>query len=642
MSLDNLFEPITVNGMELRNRAVMPAMGTGYGALDGTVTDRLIAYLARRARGGAGLIITEVCAVDPRGKGFPMEIGAWTDDQIPGLERLASAVHDEGARLALQLHHAGRETLEAFAGDIPESASAIPSPTMMQPCVEMSQERIGQVIAAYAGAAGRAREAGLDAVEVHGAHGYLINQFLSPFSNTREDEYGGSDDNRALFALQVLEAVRREVGPGFPVLFRVSCEELVRGGYDISFMEWLAPQLERTGADAIHASVGVGSTPGNLTIASMDTEYGFNLPRARAVRSVVGVPVIGVGRINDPVLADEAIARGDADLISFGRQMLADPDTLLKAGAGDLEDIRRCLGCNQGCIERLGFELKPITCTINPECGYEYERSSGPAGEPKKVWIIGAGPAGLSAAMAARARGHDVEVFERDGEPGGQVRPASRPPHKESLAGWTSWALRRLERAGVPIHLSTEITGEAIEGGACEALVVGTGALPCVPPIPGIGGANVADARAVLLGDVSVQGKAVILGAGYVGMETADFLIARGVGVTVIEKEEVAPVGRLKAHDYWINRRFRKAGGTLLLGATVLRVDPDAVIFEKDGSKQRVEAPLVITAMGAKPDDKLLEATCDLGVPCQAPGDVRSPRHLLEAIHEGDAAGRAI
>ena len=642
MDLNSLLSPISINSMELKNRAVMPAMGTGYGALDGTVTDRLIAYLQRRARGGVGLIITEVCAVDPRGKGFPSEIGAWSDDQVPGLSQLANAVHEAGSKLAMQLHHAGRETFEAFAGATPEAPSAIPSPTMMQPCEEMTQERIAQVVAAYASAAGRGRDAGLDAVEVHGAHGYLVGQFLSPFSNQRDDEYGGSDENRALFAIQVLESVRHAVGANFPVLIRVSADELVRGGYDLSFMEWLAPLLVGAGADAIHASVGVYSTPGNLTIPSMDTEAGFNLPRARAIKQVAGAPVIGVGRITDPRLADEAIGRGDADLISFARQHLTDPDFLAKAQRGDFEDIRWCLGCNQGCIDRLSFELKPVTCTINPECGREYEGRP-TASEPRKVWVVGAGPAGLSAAMAARDKGHQVEVFERERGPGGQLRSASKPPHKEALAAWTAWAVRRLENSGVDLHLHHEVTRAMLDEGRPYVLVLASGALPAVPPIAGIQGDNVFDARDVLLGEVQLKDRAVILGAGYVGMETADFLIARGVEVTVLEKEEVPPIGNLKAHDYWLNRRFRKAEGKLLLGATVLRIEPNGVVLEKDGREQRLESVgMVVTALGALSQTSLLEIAEESGVPCQAVGDALSPRRLLEAVHEGDAAGRAI
>ena len=349
MRLEHLFSSVTINGMILKNRAVMPAMGTGYGNADSTVSDRLVAYLARRAKGGTGLIITEVCAVDPRGKGFPNEIGAWSDAFIPGLSGLTEAIHREGGKIALQLHHAGRETFKQAAGGTPEAPSAIPSAVLGQPCEEMSLERIAAVIDAFARAAARARKAGFDAVEIHGAHGYLLNQFLSPFSNQRTDEYGGSEENRSRFVLAIIAAVRKAVGPDFPVIIRISADELIRGGYDLAFMQRLAPLLVAAGADAIHCSVGVYSTPGNLSIASMDTEPGFNLFRARALKEVVAVPVIGVGRINDPELAEKAIVAGDADLISFGRQHLTDPDFIAKTEAGNFEEIRRCVACNQGC-----------------------------------------------------------------------------------------------------------------------------------------------------------------------------------------------------------------------------------------------------------------------------------------------------
>jgi len=640
--LINLFSPVRINRLELENRAVMPAMGTGYGDSDGRVTERLTAYLARRARGGVGLIITEVCAVDPRGKGFPTEIGAWSDELIPSLKKIPDAIHAAGGRVALQLHHAGRETFEAFAGAPPEAPSPLPSPTMMQPCEEMSADRIAEVIEAYARAAARAREAGFDAVEVHGAHGYLIEQFLSPLSNLRQDEYGGSDENRARFAIEILEAVREQVGSDFPVLVRVSADELVRGGYELPFMEWLAPRLVTAGADTIHASVGVASTPGHYSIASMDTEAGFNLHRARAIKQVVDVPVIGVGRINDPRLADEVIGRGDADLISFGRQHLTDPDLIAKARRGDFDRIRWCLACNQGCIERLGLEMKPVTCTINPECGEEYKGTPG-AEAPRRVWVVGAGPAGLSAAMSALERGHSVEVFERDSEPGGQLRSAAKPPHKEAYADWVAWAARTLEMRGVTIRLCQEVTEELFRADKPDAVILASGALPTVPKIPGIDGGNVFDAPAVLLGKVELKSKAVVLGAGYVGMETADFLISRGVDVTVVEMQEMPPVGKLTAHGYWLNRRLKKSGGTLLLGAAVTRIEPGAVVYIKDGKETRLEpAPMVVTALGAASETGFMDILKEENVPYQVAGDAVSPRRLLEAVHEGHAAGRAI
>ena len=535
-----------------------------------TVSDRLVAYQSRRAQGGTGLIITEVCAVIPRGKGFPNELGVWSDEFIPGLAKIPAELHRWGAKAALQLHHAGRETFESAAGAIPEAPSAIPSAVLGQPCEAMSLERIAEVIDAFAQAAGRARQAGFDAVELHGAHGYLLNQFLSPFSNQREDQYGGSDENRMRFILEIIAAVRKVVGRDFPVWIRVSADEVVRGGYDLSFMKQFAPKMVAAGMDAIHCSVGVYSTPGSLSIASMDTDPGFNLFRARALKEVVNVPIIGVGRINNPELADQAIARGDADLISFGRQHLTDPDFINKAREGNLEDIRWCVACNQGCIERLSFEMKSTTCSFNPECGREYKGPSPKVDTPKRLWVIGAGPAGLSAAMAAAERGHKVDVFEKEDKPGGQLLSASRPPHKEVFMDWVNWSVRRLEKSSVQVHCSHIISADEIKKQKPDAVILACGAYPVTAPIPGLDSEIVVDARDVLTGKIELKSPAIILGAGYVGMETADYLLAKGIAVTVLEMLAYPPVNKLSAHGYWLHKRIKDGGGRLIFGAKVL------------------------------------------------------------------------
>jgi len=642
MRFEHLFSPFTINGMTLKNRAVMPPMATGYGNADNTVSERLLAYLERRAQGGTGLIITEVCAVDPRGKGFPNEIGVWNDDFIGALSRIPAALHRHGTKAALQLHHAGRETFEAVLGKKPEAPSAIPSAVLGQPCEAMSLERIAEIVRAFAQAAGRARQAGFDSVELHGAHGYLLNQFLSPFSNNREDEYGGSEENRMRFILEVIAAARKAVGDDFPLWIRISADEMVRGGYDFSLMRRLAPRMVTAGVDAIHCSVGVYSTPGGLSIASMDTEPGFNLFRARALKEVVSVPIIGVGRINDPAMADQAIARGDADLISFGRQHLTDPDFIEKARRGSLEDIRRCTACNQGCIERLSFEMKSTTCSFNPECGREYKGPVLPAGTPKKVWVIGAGPAGLSAALVLAARGHQVEVFEKESQPGGQLLSASRPPHKAVFMDWVNWALRRLKQWSVPLHCSHPVSADDIKKAAPDAVIVASGAYPVTASIPGLKSELVADARDVLTGNIKLAGPAVVLGAGYVGMETADYLLANGIAVTVLEMQTLPPVNRFSAHGYWLNKRIKDSGGKIIFGARVLGIENNIVRYVQADKPSEEKASLIVTAMGAKSENTLEDVLNALAVPYRVVGDARSPRRILEAIHEGYKAGEEI
>ena len=534
---------------------------------------------------------------------------------------------------AIQLHHAGRETFEAAAGAIPEAPSPIPSVILNQPCEEMSLARVEEIIDAFGKAALRAKKAGFDAVEIHGAHGYLLNQFLSPFSNKRTDKYGGSDENRARFVLEVVEAVRSNVGPDFPVLIRVSTDELVRGGYDLEFMKWLAPRLVSAGVDAIHASVGVYSTPGQLSIASMDTDEGFNLFRARAVKEAAGVPVIGVGRIS-LAMAEKALAAGDADLIAFGRQHLTDPDFIGKARDGRFEDIRLCVACNQGCIDRLSFEMKSATCTFNPECGREY-KGLPKAETRKKVWVIGAGPAGLSAALYAAQRGHEVEVYEKEAAAGGQIQSASKPPHKKTFMDWVDWSLRQLKRHDVKVNLNQEVTAERVSSGRPDAVILASGAYPVAASIPGIDGENVFDARDVLEGKVKLASPAVILGAGYVGMETADFLVSRGIDVAIIEMLAYPPVTKLTAHGYWLHKRIRNAGGRLMFGAEVRGIENTTVRYTQKDEERTEPAAMVITAMGAKSDNALEGVLSELGIEYRMIGDAVSPRRLLEAIHEG-------
>lgn len=638
--LTHLFSPMTVGSLTLKNRAVMPAMGTGYGNADSTVNERLITYLERRARGGTGLIITEICAVDPRGKGFVNEIGVWDDHFIPGLSRLANRLHAAGAACALQLHHAGRETFAAACNGVPEAPSPLPSPVLNQQCTQMDEARIIEIIEAYATGAERARRAGFDAVEIHAAHGYLPGQFLSPLANVRTDRWGGSEENRFRFLLEILRAVRAATGPDFPILVRISAEELVSGGYDLDCARRLAPLLETAGADALHCSVGVYATPGGYSIACMDTPHGFNLERARALKQELNIPVIAVGRITDPRLADEAIGRGDADLVSFGRQHLCDPDFLDKASRGDFERIRFCIGCNQGCVERLMLEFRTATCSINPDCGQETRNNRDATRRPRHVWVIGAGPAGLSAALQAAACGHRVEIFESQPHAGGQLDPASRPPHKDSFATWTDWCLRELKNAGVPLHYNSPITADILTEMRPESVILATGAHPAHPRIPGIQAPHVVDARAILTGEVPPRQPAVILGAGYVGLETADFLLARDCPVTLLEMQTTLPVGNFTAHGYWLLRRTRKA--RLVLGATVTAIDEDQVRYHSADEEQQEPAAQVILALGARSEDSLAEVIATLDIPCEVVGDAREPRRLLEAVHEGHLAAARI
>jgi 2,4-dienoyl-CoA reductase-like NADH-dependent reductase (Old Yellow Enzyme family) len=452
----SLWDTVLIGGVQLRNRAVMPAMGTAYATPQGQVSERLKAYHRRRAEGGVGLIIIEVCAVHPSGKALPAELGIYEDSFIPGLSDLAATIRKAGAGAAAQLHHAGRETLTPVIGEQPVAPSPIASRAMGEVPRELSEEEIAELVRCFGAAARRARDAGFDAVEVHGAHGYLVNQFLSPYSNLREDAYGGDDAGRFRFAREIVREIKKEAGRDFPVIFRFSSSEEARGGYDLEYILPLLPLLQEDGVDAFHVSCGIYDSPGNPTSPGLHHPAGINVERSARVKETVDRPVIVVGKIHDPRMAEEVLQAGKADLVAFGRQHLTDPDFLAKAARGRYDDIRVCLSCNQGCIERLSLEFKSAACVINPLCGRELkeEITKDAAGGP--FLVVGAGPAGLQAAMTIAEAGAVVRICEREEEAGGQLRPASRPPGKEPYAEWVEWSLRRLHSLGQHVECGVE------------------------------------------------------------------------------------------------------------------------------------------------------------------------------------------
>ncbi|MGQ9536141.1 MAG: oxidoreductase [Actinomycetota bacterium] len=636
----SLWGPVRIGGLKLRNRAVMPAMGTGYASTRGEVTERLIAYLRTRAEGGAGLIITEVMAVHPLGKGFASELGIHDDFFLPGLAELTRAVKKAGAAVAAQLHHAGRETFPQVIGDKPVAPSPIPSRALGQVPRALTREEIGELVACYAAAARRAREAGFDAVEVHGAHGYLVNQFLSPYSNQREDEYGGDEYGRFRFARDVVRAIKEEAGRDFPVIFRFSASEDVKGGYDLDYILPLLPLLVEDGVDAFHVSRGVYDSPGNPTCPGLHHPDGLNVENAARVKGAVNVPVIVVGKLHDPRLAGEVVSSGRADLVAFGRQHLADPHFLAKAMEGRYEDIRPCLSCNQGCIERLIFEFRSVTCTVNPDCGMEWRRFRGPArGGP--FLVLGAGPAGLQAAVTLREGGARVRVLETDEEVGGQLRAASRPPHKESYWKWVEWAERRLDELGVRVETGRSDWREVLGEESWEGVVAACGADPVIPSLQGTELPCNLEAREVLLEKVRPGRRVLVVGAGPVGMETADFLLEQGHEVTVVEEANTPPVSPLTSHGYYLHRRLRERG-KLLLGCRVMRVTESGAVIRRSDGEEAVEADSVVWAVGAAPNVDPPRVTEEMGLKTVVAGDVMEPRRMLEAVSEGASAARKL
>ncbi|MFH1757335.1 MAG: FAD-dependent oxidoreductase [Pseudomonadota bacterium] len=637
--LPNLFSPLKIKTMELSNRAVMPPMGTNLGNADGTVSEANLAYLKRRARGGPGLIITEISAVHPSGVAINSELGAYDDRFIPGLKKLADVAQAAGCKVALQLHHAGRESFYLLKKGKAIAPSPIRSLVFGLTPREITRDEIQEIIAAFGAAALRAREAGFDAVEVHGAHGYLLTQFLSALSNQREDEYGGNLSNRSRFMVEVLQEVRRRVGGDFPVSLRLSVEECIKEGYSVEDMQSILPNLVKAGADLIHASLGTHGSPGGITSASLEYEPGFNAWRAKKVKEVVDVPVIAVGRFSDPALADEVIGRGEADLIAFGRQFLADPDFLVKTRQGRPEEIRRCIACNQGCIERLILGEGKIRCAINPETGQETVYPQGPAAVLRKVWIVGAGPAGLTAAYEAARLGHEVTLFEKEEKSGGQLRFACQPPFKTSYGEWGNWLTFQVKKMGVTIHTHKAVTDGLIEGGNPEAVILAMGGEKIIPEIEGIGLPLVCDAWQILSGEVDPQANAVVVGGGLIGMETADFLSQKGTQVTLVETLKRSPVLKITSHGYMLHTRLREKNCKLLFNTVVKRIAESSVTI-LSGEEEQTLSPVdqVVIAVGLKPRDDWQHILQTKGIRCLIIGDARQPRRIIEATEEGAQA----
>lgn len=647
-TIDQLLKPITIRSLEIPNRVVMPPMGTALGNSDGTVSDANIAYIRRRAGSRAGLYITEIVEVHPLGAASPRCMGVWDDRFIPGLSRLADAVHAQGGRIAMQLHHAGRESYYQLTQGRAVAPSAVPSYLFGFAGTprEMTPDEIRETIAAFGAAALRARSAGFDAVELHGAHGYLLMQFLSAHSNRRTDEYGGDFRDRARFMIECIAEVRRQVGDDFPISLRISGEECIKGGYGIEDMQSIVPDLVKAGADLIHTSFGTHGNAGvNIDTpnpsAPAEYEQGFKARLARKIKEVTDVPVIAVGRFTDPYFMNEVIARGDADLVAVGRQHLADPDFLNNARNGRPEDTFECLACNQGCIERLIFEQKPVRCAINPQTGQERIYPEGPAKTSRTVWVVGGGPAGLTAAFEAVRLGHAVTLFEKEKQTGGQIAFAAQAPHKAVYGRWIRTLTARCRKMGVDIRTGTRVTEEMIDRENPDVVILATGAEKAACPVKGIASSMVCDAWQILSSEVEPKDHVLVIGGGLVGMETADFLCEKGIkDVTLVEMLADPPVPPMTSHGTMLHRRLQAAGARLLFNTGVKSIGQGSVVVSTDGVERELEpVRQVVVAVGVTPRNELKEFLAKRGIPHHIIGDADTPRRIIEATTE---AARAV
>lgn len=464
MAFEKLFQPLAVAGVTFKNRIVFPPCVVNFGGLNGEVTDTSLAYYEARARGGAGTVIVEAAYVRPDGKVEPGELGAHEDALIPGLRRLATAIHRHGAVALLQINHCGRQAKARILGCQPVSSSAVPSPVMKDVPRELSVPEVQEMVAAYAAAAARAQQAGFDGVELHGAHGYLIAQFMSPYVNRRDDEYGGDAARRMRFPLEIIAAIRHRCGERFVIFFRFSADEYVPGGLTLEETRPNAQRLEAAGVDVLHVSAGVYET-GHIFTPLASHPRGSLVHLAEAIKQVAHAPVVTVGKITDPEFAEGILQAGRADMVAIGRGLMADPDFPQKAATGRANEIQKCIGC-RNCLRTL-FRGNPVACSVNPALGKEllFEQ---PAPGRRSVVVVGDGAGALQAAWVAALRGHEVTLWAGSGPLGGKLANAAGPKNDEA-ATVVKFIASRLPRVGVAVRRGN---GREIAHPAFDAVIV--------------------------------------------------------------------------------------------------------------------------------------------------------------------------
>lgn len=633
-----LFSPMKIGHCTIPNRLVVPAMVTNFCTEDGMITDRFVLYLEEKAKGGWGLIITEDYAVNPNAKGYRFIPGLYTDAQLEGNRKLTETIHRYDSKIFCQIYHPGRQSTHFVNGGVqPIAPSATMDPLLQEMPREMTVEEIHGVVADFASCAKRCKEAGFDGIEIHAAHGYLISEFLSPYTNKRVDQYGGCFENRARFLDEVYAAVRKEVGADFPVTVRISVNEYLLGGRTEAESFVLARHCEELGFDTIHVSNGMYASPAlRQIIAPMFSEHAFNMQGAQQIKELVHIPVILTNRINDPRMADTLLMMNKADFIGMARGSLADPFLPVKAQQGHLSNIRYCIGCLQGCEQKL-FEGTSITCLVNPRIGLEYESELASVEDPKKVLVIGGGPGGLMAAETAACRGHQVTVYEKKADLGGQFKNAAYPIGKGELSTFISSVRQNLVDMQVPIHLNTEVTAELLQAEKPDAIIIATGATPLMPRIPGIDGSHVATAEDVLLGNVTVpSGPVVVCGGGEVGGEVAQFVAESHPDVTILEMQPDILNDMMVFTRRCLLSYLKDAQVRVLTHAKVQKIEDDKVTYlDQAGQSVSLPATTVISAFGYRDYNPLEAAARSVCENVQVIGGAVKAGNALTAIAEG-------
>ena len=642
-----LFSPIKVGTQVVKNRLWMPPVSTNLAVDHGHVSDALIEHYTSRAKGGVGLIVTEVVTVEPTYVYLPGDMCMADDSFVPGWERLAAGVHEHGAKILPQLFHPafmafptpGTPQLIAPSFVGPYYAREAPRPA--------TAEELAVIVRQFGDAAERMRRAGTDGVEIHAAHAHgLLGGFLSPLYNKRTDEYGGDIDGRLKLTLDVVREVRERCGGDFIIDVRISGDERSEGGLTLNDMVYVAKRLERAGVDMLHVSGGTtikrgSAIPGNGTKPASHAEL------SREIKRHVSIPVATVGRITEAWVAEELIENGAADACMMGRANVCDARFAEKASAGKTADIRPCIGCLR-CLTGIMFG-KPISCTVNPDVEGD-DGAVEPADVKKDVLVVGAGPAGMEAAFVAARRGHHVVLVDDQDEVGGTMRIAAVPIAKQDLCRVIKFQARRLAQEGVEVRLGTRLTAEDIARDyAGYEVVAAYGAEP-IEPASMTGFKQACTADDILYGRVHPGRRIVVVGGGSVGCETADYLaplvndLAKtNRRITLLEMGDVLAANESGAGRAALITRMLSKGVEAVTGAKVTRVDKGTVTYEKDGTEHVIaDADTLVLALGYRANASLVEALEAARVTVHAIGDAKAPGNIRDAVAAAYALAREL
>lgn len=662
-----LFEPIRLAGVTFPNRIVMGSMHTGLETMENGM-ERLARFYAERARGGAGIIVTGGMAVCPEGGLGPEAAAIHDDAQVEQIRPVTEAVHREGGRIFLQLFHAGRYAYKEMTGLDPVAPSPIQAPINRTAPRELSEEEIEQTIQAFVDGALRARAAGFDGVEIMGSEGYLINQFLSPVTNRRTDRWGGTFTNRCRFGVEIAKRIRAAVGSQYPVIFRMSGLDLIPNSTTLEETVRFAQLLEEAGVDALN--VGIGWHESQVPTIAMMVPRGSFVWVAREIKAAVGIPVMASNRINDLRLAEQCLREGMCDLVSLARPFLADPQIVNKSKAGRFDEVNTCIACNQACLDHI-FSGKPVSCLVNPEAGREKELAIKPAAMQKRVAVVGAGPAGLEAARVLAIRGHQVVLFEREQQVGGQLNYARLVPDKEEFDETLRYYRTQLGKHGVDVRCGVEVTVEMLRTEAFDEVVLATGVIPRRPDLPGIDLPHVVSYTDVFEGKAEIGRRVVIIGAGGIACDlahmlcewngvsakSAEYLLEWGIvdaaslhnvlrsrrEITMLRRGRQVGTGLGKTTRWAVLARLKQQGVNMLTEIDYREITPDGVWIVYRGEERLLPADTVVIAAGATSNDRLASSLTGT-LPVHVIGGAREAGELdaKRAILEGALVAREI